>query len=401
MPDTAEQIKGSSREALERAFQLFQAQCEMLEKSHAELTAKLAAAQLDLQEKNAELAHRMRETELIRERLADVLGSINDAVFIVAPDLAEIECANAAARDLRRRLTDAGISLDRIEPAAKLIGAGVKVNDQNLSFRLNGENVYWMVSIIPMQENSGLEVLSIKDITAQRNLEVRLAREDRLASLGRVAASVAHEIRNPLAAIEGFAALLTRDLKEQPAQLRLAEKTVYAARQLNAVVGNLLGFTREMTLRKAPCELNRIMYETLAQVAPMAEDQRVEINARLAPGLPTVPADQVMLRQAFVNIVTNAVEACPHRNGGRIDITTEFEDGSIRIRICDNGPGIPQDRKKRIFEPFFTMKEGGVGLGLALCQRIIESHDGMIEECGRPGEGAQFVIELSTSEVLT
>jgi len=402
MPEAnVKDLRTSSRETLERAFQVFQSQCEMLESSHRDLTAQLAGLQHDLEQKNAELDRRVRETGIIKERLAGILESITDAVFLAAPDLTRLECANAAARDLQDRLADAGQQMTEIEAFARLVRAGVKVNDQNLSFSLHGEPVYWMVSVIPMHAGSQVEVVSVKDVTAQRNLEVRLAREDRLASLGRVAASVAHEIRNPLAAIEGFAALLTRDLKDQPAQLRLAEKTIYAARQLNAVVGNLLSFTREMTLRRSPCDINRTIYETLALVAPMAEDQRVEIDARLAPGLPLISADPVMLRQALANVVTNAVEACPHRNGGRIAIHTDVCGNTIRIVIKDNGPGVPADRKKRIFEPFFTMKEGGVGLGLALCQRIIEAHDGRIEECGEPGQGAEFVIAMTTAEVLT
>jgi len=402
MPDSSNSnLNAASREALEKAFRVFQAQCEMLEKSHAELSRQLSDLQLDLQQKNAELDRRVRETEMIRERLAGTLESINDAVFLISPDLSSFECANRAARELSRRFADAGEEITRLAPLSRLVRAGLKVNDQNLSFSFNGETLYWIVSVIPMHSGNGIEVVSIKDVTAQRNLEIRLAREDRLASLGRVAASVAHEIRNPLAAIEGFASLLTRDLKEQPAQLRLAEKTIYAARQLNAVVGNLLGFTREMCLRKNPCDLNRTIYETLALVAPMAEDQRVEINAKLAPGLPSIMADPVMLRQALANIITNAIEACPHRNGGHIDITTSEIGNTVRVSIKDNGPGIAADRKKRVFEPFFTMKEGGVGLGLALCQRIIEAHDGSVEECGIPGHGAEFVISMTMAEVLT
>lgn len=380
MPETCSP-PNKSREALERAFKLFQTQSELLEKSHGELKTQLAE---------------------IRERLAGTLESINDAIFIVTPANAGIEPANGAARALSATLALSSKTLLDIHPVARLLNAGIKVNDQNITLKMNGETLCWIVSVIPMRNcGAGREVVSIKDISAQRNLEIRLAREDRMAALGKVAASVAHEIRNPLAAIEGFAILLGRDLEQMPRQRALAEKTVHAARQLNSVVNNLLSYTREFTINPSDCRVNGLLLETIAFIQPMATDHGVVINFNPDPGLPGIKADSVMLRQVFSNIITNAVEACPRKAGGIVEIGGSIIDNKLTVVVADNGPGIQSDRKRRIFEPFFTMKEGGVGLGLALCQRIIDAHDGHIEECGVYGQGARFIIQLNLPEIIT
>ncbi len=390
-----------SRELLEKAFQTFQQQSEMLEKSHADLKAKLAAAQLDLQQKNTELAARILEIEAIRERLAGTLDSITDAVFIVDPDTDSVSPANNSATRLLESLPREQRSLMAIDPLPRLIRSGMKVNDQNINFRLDGESYYWIISVIPMHiqlQDRNYTVVSVKDITEQKNLEIRLAREDRMASLGKVAASVAHEIRNPLAAIEGFATLLERDLADQPQTRRLASKTVYAARQLNAVVGNLLSYTREYRPSLSPCSISDVLNDAVSFVVPMAEDHGVEINMRLPGGLPGLMLDAVMMRQVIGNILTNAIEACPRKAGGKVDISAQASPGKITVTIADNATGIPEERKKKIFEPFYTAKTGGIGLGLALCMRIVEAHEGTIEEDGVPGEGARFRLELKCME---
>ncbi|MDD3118343.1 MAG: ATP-binding protein [Victivallales bacterium] len=402
MPEsTAVNRSALSRELLEKAFHTFQQQCETLEHSHADLKARLAAAQLDLQHKNTELAARLLEIEAIRERLSGTLNSITDAVFVVDSDRDTIEPANPASQRLLELLPSASRSLFAVPPLARLIHAGEKIGDHSLTFQHQGESYYWLVSVTPMRtslRDRHYTVVTIKDLTAQKNLEIRLAREDRMAALGKVAASVAHEIRNPLAAIEGFAALLERDLADQPASRRLAAKTVYAARQLNAVVGNLLSYTREYRPEPCSCRVDDLVADAVNYITPMAEDQGVTVRVELPPTLPPLQLDIVMMRQVLANILTNAVEAIPRRSGGQITITAAAAHGQIQLTVADNGPGIPVARKKRIFEPFYTAKTGGIGLGLALCLRIVEAHDGTIEEVGTPGGGAQMQITLKYPE---
>jgi signal transduction histidine kinase len=131
----------------------------------------------------------------------------------------------------------------------------------------------------------------------------------------------------------------------------------------------------------------------------MAEDRKVDLKLELCSSPLTADVDHVQIKQVITNITINAVEACPRGGGGWTVIRTGTENSYAVIEVIDNGRGIADKRKKRIFEPFFTMKDGGIGLGLSLSQRIVESHEGIIFECGSFGKGARFVIKLKLAEV--
>jgi len=240
------------------------------------------------------------------------------------------------------------------------------------------------------------KVISLKDVTEQRRLQEIAARNDRMAALGQVAASVAHEVRNPLGAIEGFATLLTRDLQDDPSSLRLAEKTVYAAQQLNAVVTNLLNHTREVAIHTSVQDLNTVVNNALDLIAPQAESKQVEIILDLDCNDLAVEIDSVQMNQVILNLITNAIEACPYDEPGKVTIKTFSSGNSVVLQVCDNGDGVPQGKKTKIFEPFFTMKEGGIGLGLALCRRLVDAHKGELFEDG--AGGACFNIKLNKVE---
>jgi len=395
-------IGEEERLSLQRAFETFQRQSDMLESSHRQLQLRLKEAQLDLEKKNRQLAASVAEMAAMKEKLAGILESISDAVLLAAPD-GSLSVANEAASCF---LSDcgrpgcAGLSeLPELEAALK---GKEHLKDEILVLQTPSGKRRYMLSALKMKgRKAGSElVLSLKDVTELMELQERVGREDRMAALGRVAASVAHEIRNPLGAIEGFGILLERDLKESPSLLRLASKTVYAARQLNSVVSNLLSYTREVRVDMAPCELPALVEEALEFVKPMAVDRKASISlAPFGSQPPSALVDRRQMSQVLINVMMNAVEACPHRGGGAVSIACSIsKDGrSASIEVSDNGPGVPQGLKKRIFEPFFTTKDGGTGLGLSLCQRIVEAHGGSISEAGAEGTGARFVIELKAS----
>ncbi len=399
-------IGEEERLSLQRAFETFQRQSDMLEKSHAQLSLRLKEAQLDLAEKNRQLAASVVEMAAMKEKLAGILESISDAVLLVAPSGA-LSVANEAASAFLSACGHPGESrLSGIPELEAALKGRDHLKDEIVELATPLGKRRYMLSAVMMKgakAGSGL-VLSLKDVTELMELQERVGREDRMAALGRVAASVAHEIRNPLGAIEGFGILLERDLKESPNLLRLASKTVYAARQLNSVVSNLLSYTREVRVDLAPCDLAGLVEDALEFVKPMADDRKAEIVLLPVEGpRPEALADRRQMNQILINVMMNAVEACPHRGGGRVSIACSLsKDGrSAYIDVSDNGPGVPEGLKKRIFEPFFTTKDGGTGLGLSLCQRIVEAHGGTISETGAEGRGARFVIELKASGAAT
>jgi two-component system sensor histidine kinase HydH len=227
----------------------------------------------------------------------------------------------------------------------------------------------------------------------QIRLQDELRRSERLASLGKLLAGVAHEVRNPLAAIRSTVQLWQRI----PDRSRTAESfdaIVHAVDRVNEIVTQLLYFSRADATLRERVDVNALLRETLELFAAEAGQQRVALRTELGDDVDDVLASPGALRQVFVNLTTNALQAMP--DGGQLEVTTQRNDngGSIIIEFADSGPGISPEIKPHLFDPFFTTRADGTGLGLALCREIVVQHDGTIECLGPAGHGAWFRINL-------
>jgi signal transduction histidine kinase len=231
----------------------------------------------------------------------------------------------------------------------------------------------------------------------------QMKERDRLAALGEMSAGLAHEIRNPLAAIKGAIQYL------EPARLPLEDREfleiiIEEVNRLNGVVTQFLDYSRPLKPTMAPGEVNEILEKTFRLLGAQTPAQ-IEVRLELAPHLPRVQCDAEQLKQVFLNLALNAFQAMPR--GGRLTVATRVErdelafwrEGkrrrdSVEIRFHDSGAGIPEEARDNIFVPFYTTKEKGTGLGLAICQRIVKAHGGTIAVRSAPGDGAEFVITL-------
>jgi signal transduction histidine kinase len=226
---------------------------------------------------------------------------------------------------------------------------------------------------------------------------------DRLATLGEMSAGLAHEIRNPLAAIKGAIQYLDPG-KLPPDDREFLEIMVDEVDRLNTVVSQFLDYSRPLRPTLAPTDVNDVLTRTF-KLLQAERPENVTLSLELADWLPRVQADAEQLRQVFLNLALNAFQAMPR--GGRLTVSTYasrdevsfWREGGrrgdlVEIRFRDSGPGIPEDAQESIFVPFYTTKEKGTGLGLAICQRIIKAHQGSIVVHSSPGEGAEFVISL-------
>jgi len=231
----------------------------------------------------------------------------------------------------------------------------------------------------------------------------QMKERDRLAAIGEMSAGLAHEIRNPLAAIKGAIQYL------DPSRLagedrEFLEIIVDEVNRLNGVVTQFLDYSRPLRPSMVPADLNDVLTRTFRLLSP-AVPAGIELSLELAPELPRVLCDAEQLKQVFINLAQNAFQAMPQ--GGRLTVTTAvnrddlayWREGArrpdvVEIRFRDAGPGIPDEARERIFVPFFTTKEKGTGLGLAICQRIVKAHLGSIVVRSPPGEGAEFTISL-------
>jgi PAS domain S-box-containing protein len=243
-----------------------------------------------------------------------------------------------------------------------------------------------------------------RDITARKKaeeekqkLEEQLQLAGRLAAVGELAAGVAHELNNPIAAIKGFAQFLTAR-KDLDVTIRKDLDTIFRESQRAAkITQNLLSFARRHEPEKHPVSINDVIENILEMQEHMMKVNNIELEVDLKPDLPKTMADFHQMQQVFMNIVNNAEQAMIEAHGkGRLLIKTQRSGNMVQITFADNGPGISKENLKRIFDPFFTTKEvgKGTGLGLSICYGLIESHGGRIYAKSKLGQGATFVVEM-------
>ena len=239
-------------------------------------------------------------------------------------------------------------------------------------------------------------VLVARDVSQQKRMEEQLILTDRLASIGELSSGIAHELNNPLTSVIGFSQLLMEG--DVPANIKEDLGIVYSEAQRAAViVKNLLTFARKHAPVKQLSQVNTVIEDVLRLRAYEQKVNNIEVETRLAPGLPEIMIDHFQMQQVFLNIMVNgefAMLETHHR--GKMVITTERLDGVIRITFTDNGSGISEENLKHIFDPFFTTKEvgKGTGLGLSICHGIVTEHGGKIYARSEKGQGTTFVVEL-------
>ncbi|MBI2358473.1 MAG: PAS domain S-box protein [Deltaproteobacteria bacterium] len=262
-------------------------------------------------------------------------------------------------------------------------------------------------SVSPLQDQYGRSlgtILLLRDITRRREMEEDLKRSDRLATLGTLAAGLAHEIKNPLGGIKGAAQLLRRALARDPSLLEYAEIMIREVDRVNLLIEQLLDLSRPTRLNLTMLNIHELLDQVLLLERETAQEKKIDVRKRFDPSLPTVYGDRPQLIQVFLNLIKNAFQAMNKQ--GCLTITTRMEtDFHIReegkepgkfiwVEIQDNGVGIKEEDLPHIFSPFFTTKNNGTGLGLAICYRIIKEHGGLIRVESREGEGAAFRVSL-------
>ncbi len=227
-------------------------------------------------------------------------------------------------------------------------------------------------------------------------MQARVAQSERLASLGILAAGVAHEINNPLGAVMALTALTLEDLKEDDPNRENLQEVVRQSERCRDIVKGLLQFSRHSKVNPELADLNTILHDALSLVTKQAQFLNITVNINFDPQLPPVMADKSELEEVFMNILLNAAQAMQER--GTITITTRHSapENSVEVLISDTGCGVPPDKIDKLFHPFFTTKESGqgTGLGLSIAYGIITSHHGSISVESEVGKGSTFKIRL-------
>lgn len=236
-----------------------------------------------------------------------------------------------------------------------------------------------------------------RSLAAKKRLEDQVQRAERLALAGELAAGLAHEIRNPMMAVKGFAQLLKEDITPAE-QAEYADIINRETARMNRLIEELLTFARPPATDVRSVDVNAVVADSLFLLEPKAVRNRVEISRDLAPGLPQVKVDSERLKQVLINILINAVQAV--EKGGEIRIATYYNpgDATVRISVTDTGVGIDPENIGKLFDPFFTTKDEGTGLGLSVAERLMESWGGKILVDSTFGRGSVFTLVLPALE---
>lgn len=272
--------------------------------------------------------------------------------------------------------------------------------------RKDGDEIPVGISLSVLTDSKGRPVGTVgifQDLTAIKEMEGRLQRSERLMAVGQLAAGIAHEIRNPLGAISGAIQMLREDLTASGEQGKLVEIIMKETDRLNVIVSQFLDFARRRPMTFQDCQLSSILEETILLLKSSQEfSPQHQIDLSLADTSPWVWGSPDQLKQVFWNLAQNALQAMPE--GGQLKITLAAADGKktpglapeswVTIEFEDQGPGIASQDLLHIFDPFYTTKDRGVGLGLSIVHRLVTDMGGLVEAENRAERGARFIVRL-------
>ena len=340
------------------------------------------------------LAEMKTYTENVVESMADGLISVNRERKIVTLNRKAAEFFDAKEEDFKNKEISKvlGINIDNLlkEQGGMLRDWELKISSQY------GAQIPLSLSVAPLKDENDKEmgsVLLLRDLREIRDLQERVRRSERLASLGRLAAGVAHEIRNPLSSIRGFAQFFQNRFKGQEKEQEYALVMVREVDRLNRVITELLDFARPKEPHRELHSAVEILEQTLKVMESELAKKNIAVERILEASLPRILVDRDQLSQALLNLLLNALESM--EGAGRIRISMASGGAEVlAISISDTGRGIPREDLERVFEPFFSTKRKGTGLGLAIVHQIVESHKGEIQVESREGEGTTFRITL-------
>ncbi len=372
---------------------------------------KLREQVASLEQANAELSGALQK---LRAYYEDLLSSLQDGVIILGPD-GRVVSLNQAAEELTGFSGSqiAGRPIGEVfpppAPISSLVARTVDLQRSHANFdatlsRVDGVQVYVsaMASLVsdPHGETRGV-VLVLRDLSRVRDLEEQVRRSERLAALGVLAAGVAHEVRNPLVGVRAAAQLLEREPAFQPSLREFTGIIIRQVDRLNRIVDGLLAFAGRRALRRRACNVNQIVDEALRLEESTLQAGGVSAVRKYDPEVPAIAGDPDRLLQVFLNLIRNGAEAMAGA-GGDLLVQTRFARlapqcggrAAAVVEIRDRGPGIPTDMQEQLFNPFFTTKDGGTGLGLPISLRFVEEHGGAIEVHSRIGEGTTLRVLL-------
>ena len=281
-------------------------------------------------------------------------------------------------------------------PLVETVETGKPFRVTHVHLDRGSRELFYSISCYPLVDNGEIvgAIEVARDITKDIDIQKVMMQQDKMASIGRLAAGVAHEINNPLTTILTSAMLIQEDTDPEDPNYQELQTIADEALRCRKIVSSLLDFARQSRPVKKQHNLNEVVKESVVLTRKQAAFKDVTLEQQLAKDLPATNMDKDQLEQALINLILNAIEVTDH--GGKVTVSTKFvpETDTIKLEVCDTGEGISEENMARIFDPFFTTKESGTGLGLAITHGIIEQHGGTIEVKSKLGQGTNFTVEF-------
>jgi signal transduction histidine kinase len=369
----------------------------------------------EVKQKIAELEAANQSLRTKKSELQAVFDAIGDCVIIYDRDNL-VQYRNQLAPLLFAEESKIGTDCrvlfhpDRPEDHASCpVGRALRGESCQMSFSIakrGGNNLFFDVTATPIADPlaGNQALLLIRDVSERRAQELQLLQAEKMSSIGMLAAGVAHEINNPMTSVAGYAEALQRRfrgaaglsddprLADFPHYLEIIVREVYRCK---GIIDSLLSFSRKSEGAFGRVDLNEIVSEVLELVRHLGRDKNIALEENLFVALPPVYGDACALRQVFLNLVLNALQAI--EGNGSVRVETDVEGPQVVARVIDTGTGIAAELLDQIWNPFFTTKVvgQGQGLGLAVTYDIIKKHDGMIEVHSHVGKGTEFIVKLS------
>lgn len=373
------------------------------------MATKLEESYSGLEQKINERTAKLKESE---EKYRESINSANDAIFTLDINTAQVIDTNKKAEELSgcskselKQLkvwdmysTQDKTRLEKLWEQVRENGSGT-LHDINHK-RKDGSIVPTSISASVIEYGNRKFIQKIcRDITERKRMEQQLIRTERLAAIGELAAEVAHEINNPLGGLQNFVKMIEKEPENIPQTKEFINLIQEGLKRIEVIVKRLTAFSKPYVLRMSNHNLNDIVEESLIFMEHRVEDENISLQKRFAPNLPKVYVDVDNVSQVIINLLANAFDSMP--NGGKLLIESQLckeHESCVQFLISDTGYGIKKDEVDKIFDPFFSTKGNGkgIGLGLAISKRIMEDHGGNIRVASSSGKGATFAVCFPT-----
>ncbi len=382
------QIPGPERQAqeLQRAFDVFNQVSLALTESYQGLQGRVESLTVELAVANGELRRQYEAKEALSERLSLLLNALPAGVVVLDCAACVSEANPAACRMFGRTIIG--------ETWLALAQARLVATEAPDEWQLDERRLSIVESPL---DSAGGRILLIHDVTAAHALKAELERNQRLAAMGEMAASLAHQLRTPLATALLYSANLCQPDLDDAARVRFAGKTAAQLKRLERLIQEVLLFARGESIGCDTIPVRQLLADAAQTVEPLFADRKVAFRVNCAADGVVVTGSRKALAGALVNLLENALQACTV--DGKVTLGASVADGLLLLAVRDSGVGIAPEIQARVFEPFFTTRGQGTGLGLAIALGVARAHGGTIKVSSLPEDGSEFVIMLPVDAV--